>query len=54
VPSVMRWAARQDALNCASVKIREGLTGQDKFLKLPDVAPFSENCLCGWTISDHQ
>ena len=36
-PPVLHWAGRQDALNCASVKVCEGLRGQDKFLQLPDV-----------------
>ena len=41
--------ARQDALNCASVKVCEGLRGQAKFLQPPEaVVPLSPHCLCGW------
>jgi hypothetical protein len=46
---------RQDVLNCASVKVCEGLSGQAKFLQPPEVVtPSSPHCLCMWTISDRQ
>jgi hypothetical protein len=51
--------AQQDALNCTSVKVVEGLMGQSKIVQPPEVeevavAPSSTHCLCGWTISDCQ
>ena len=44
--------ARQDALNCTSVKVCEGLSGQAKFLQPPEfeealLQPSSPHCLCG-------